>query len=57
MEEGFEWLASPAKDSGLDSEKLVDSSKQRNTVITVYFRQITGWLCRGELRRVRQKAE
>lgn len=57
MEEGFEWLASPAKDSGLDSEKLVDSSKQRNTVITVYVRQITGWLCRGELRRVRQKAE
>lgn len=43
-------LDSPAKDSGLDSEKLVDSFKQKNNIIPVYFRKVTGWLLRGELR-------
>lgn len=43
-------LDSPAKDSGLDSEKLVDCSKQKNNIITVYFRKVTGWLLRGELK-------
>lgn len=42
-------LGSPAEDSGLDPEKLEDSVKQRNTVITVYFRGITGQLHRAGL--------
>lgn len=33
-------FGSPAKDSGLDPEKLVDSLKQSNN-ITVYFRKVT----------------
>lgn len=43
-------LDSPAKDSGLDSEKLVDNFKQKNNIITVYFRKVTGCLLRGELK-------
>lgn len=42
-------LDSPAKDSGLDPEELVDSFKQRNNAITVYLRQVTMELCREEL--------
>lgn len=34
---------SPAKGSGLHPEQLVDTLKQSNNIITVYFRKITKW--------------
>lgn len=38
----------PAKDSGLDPGERVDSFKQGNNIITVYFRQVPGEACGGE---------